>query len=599
MTATTATTEMSRRPSGPDAHETQLILRVLATLLREDILGLRTRATEITRSDGPWLRLASADGSAAVLVPVMADGFLCDVTARLPLLRRDPGDHELRTTAEILGALADFADPVDRSGFTAFAAECDQTAAAMRLHHATRGRTQALLIAHYGERLAAWTGPAGLAFDTLAARHDHPVYPTARARADLDHRQLRRYAPEFHPRFTLRWLAVPRTEVTVARGATLPGYWPTPDRIGLPDLAHTHLMLPVHPLTVGAPLRAALLARRLENDCVLAETAFGEVIPTLSMRTVALADDPAEHLKLPLATATLGRRNIRTIKPRTLTDGALTQRLLTRITAREARFAYTILLADESTYAHAGHELLGVLRRRYPSGLADSVVVPMAALLARAHDGRPVLEHLADIFYHGDPLALFDAWLTLLFDWQTTLFGYGIALESHQQNVSLVLDRPMIAGEPAGPTRLRLLFKDNDTPRVHTARLRARLGALPAASADPRINVTDDRPLTDLFTTITLHLCAGSYAFELAHLGYAPLPTLLRLVRDRLAAAIDRLDAHCASRLRAALLEADEFPVKAMISAGTLFTKERSGAADINKHYVAGPNYLLPQEVTR
>lgn len=226
------------------------------------------------------------------------------------------------------------------------------------------------------------------------------------------------------------------------------------------------------------------------------------------------------------------------------------------------------------------------------------MVVPMAALAARAHDGRPVLEHLGDTFYNGDPIALFDAWITLLFNWQTTLFGYGIALESHQQNVSLVLDRPIIAGEPAGPTRLRLLFKDNDTPRIHTARLHARLGAEPTA-ADPRINVTDDRPLTDLFTTITLHLCAGSYAFELARLGYAPLPALLRLVRDRLAEAIDRLDAQCANRLRAALLEADEFPVKAMLSAGTLFTKERSGATDINKHYTSGPNYLLPQGGTR
>ena len=44
--------------------------------------------------------------------------------------------------------------------------------------------------------------------------------------------------------------------------------------------------------------------------------------------------------------------------------------------------------------------------------------------------------------------------------------------------------------------------------------------------------------------------------------------------------------------LRARVLDADRLPVKAMITAGTLLTKERSGAADINKHYVDGPNYL-------
>lgn len=32
--------------------------------------------------------------------------------------------------------------------------------------------------------------------------------------------------------------------------------------------------------------------------------------------------------------------------------------------------------------------------------------------------------------------------------------------------------------------------------------------------------------------------------------------------------------------------------MKAMVTAGTLLSKERSGAADINKHYTTGPNYL-------
>jgi hypothetical protein len=29
-----------------------------------------------------------------------------------------------------------------------------------------------------------------------------------------------------------------------------------------------------------------------------------------------------------------------------------------------------------------------------------------------------------------------------------------------------------------------------------------------------------------------------------------------------------------------------------MVSAGTLYSKARTGAADINKHYTSGPNYL-------
>ncbi|WP_431956873.1 IucA/IucC family protein [Nocardia lijiangensis] len=587
MTSTSAAPEAAHRPPSPDGRESRLTARVLGAFLREDVLGLRTRSTVIRRADGRWLRLAHAVDAEALLLPVTSDGFLCDDAPRQPLLLRESDGRELRTTVEILAALAPFADPQDRPGFTAFAEECAQTLAAVRLHDTTRGRTTARLLAQYGDRLDRWTGSAGLAFDTLAARHDHPVYPTSRARADLTDVQLRAFAPEFHPRFALRWLAVPRSAVTVGGGADFPAYWPTPRRVGLPHSPDSHLVLPVHPLTVGAALDRALREIGIESDCALADSAYLEVVPTLSMRTVALAGHSGEHLKLPLATAMLGRRNVRTVKPRTLADGALAHRLLGTVLARESRFRETILLADESCYAHAGHDLLGVLRRGLPEGLRDAVVVPMAALLSRAHDGRLVLDHLADGFYGGDPIALFDAWLTLLFDWQTTLFGYGIALESHQQNVSLVLDRA-----DAGPARLRLLFKDNDTPRVHTARLHARIGAEPAIFADPRINVADDRPLTDLFTTITMHLCAGAYAFELAELGYGARPALVGLVRDRLDEAIGRLDTEPAARLRADVLAAANLPVKAMVSAGTLFSKERSGAADINKHYIPGPNYL-------
>jgi siderophore synthetase component len=297
------------------------------------------------------------------------------------------------------------------------------------------------------------------------------------------------------------------------------------------------------------------------------------------MRTVATVTDPSTHLKLPLTTATLGLRNKRTIKPGTLVDGAVGQRLLEAVIAREPRFRDTILHADETTYAHAGHELLAVLCRRYPAGLDDAVVVPMAALLAEAPDGRLVLDDLADRFHGGDPLALLDAALTLLFDWQTTLFGYGIALESHQQNISLVLR----------PGSVRLLFKDNDGPRINTERLDAVLPG-PWNFDDARIFGTDDGPVADLFTTITVHLCAGAYAFSLPRHRRA----LLDLVRHRLTEAVDRLGGDAADVLRARVLDAPELPVKAMVSAGTLLSKERSGAADINKHYTTGPNYLLP-----
>ncbi|MFE7766640.1 IucA/IucC family protein [Streptomyces sp. NPDC057438] len=569
-----------------DTVEAGLLIRVLGALLREDVVGLRSRSTLVHRPDGPWLRLPAAGD--ALLLPVTADGFQHTYAAREPLLLRESDGTRLGTCGAVLAALRALAEPVDRAGFDAFAEECRQTLATMLLHEATGEDTADRLVDLYGADPAAWTGlRAGLAFDTLAARLDHPVYPTARGRSGLGNDQLRCYAPEFHPSFPLRWLALPREAVTLA--GTLPDGWPAPSGLGLADLDHSHVTLPVHPLTAGAPLEAALRETGLADRAVLADRAYLTVVPTLSMRTVAPVAAPALHLKLPLATATLGLRNRRSIKPGTLADGAAGQRLLAAVLDREPRFRGRVLHADESVYAHAGHELLAVLCRRHPADLDDSVVVPLAALLAPAPGGRLILDHLADRFHGGDPIALLDAVLTLLFDWQTTLLGYGIALESHQQNVSLALG-------PA-PGDLRLLLKDNDGPRVDRARLAARFGR-PAGQADcgfddARTFTTDDREVTDVFTTITVHLCAGAYAFGLARHGRASLAQLLSLVRDRLTEAVDRLGGDAAALLRARVLHAAELPVKAMVTAGTLLSKERSGAADINKHYTTGPNYLL------
>ncbi|MFF0011059.1 IucA/IucC family protein [Streptomyces sp. NPDC005374] len=560
----------------PDVCEAELLTRVLSALLREDVVGLRTRGTLMHREDGAWLRLAGPEGD-ALLLPVAEDGFQCEYAARLPLLLREPEGTELRTCESVLDALSALAEPEDRGGFEAFAEECRQTLETMRLHAGTRAETARRLTARYGADPARWTGlAAGLAYDTLAARIDHPVYPTARGRSGLTQEQLRSYAPEFHPRFALRWLALPREAVALT--GPLPKWWPTPAELGLPEAQDTHVTLPVHPLTVGAPLEEALRATGLADRALLAERAYLDVVPTLSMRTVAVASDPAVHLKLPLSTATLGLRNKRSIKPGTLVDGAAGQRLLETAAAREHRFRAMVLHADESTYAHAGHDLLAVLCRRYPSGLDGAAIVPLAALLAPAPDGRLVVDHLADRYFGGDPLALLDAFLTLLFDWQTTLFGLGVALESHQQNISLVLR----------PRSLRLLFKDNDGPRVNTARLQDVLPG-PWGFDDARTFTAQDGPVADLFTTITVHLCAGAYAFGLPE----HRPKLLDLIRERLTEAVDRLGGDAGDVLRARVLEAPRLPVKAMVSAGTLLSKERSGAADVNKHYTSGPNYLL------
>lgn len=492
--------------------EGRLAARVLEALLREDYAGLRRFAT------ADELRLPG--GPVAALRP--GPGFLTATSVEPASLRLD----------EVLAAVQRLADR--RDDVEAFAQECREALATELLHEAVRPQVL--------ERLSdvPATGP-GTYYETLAAFTDHPVYPTGRCRAGLGEEDLRRYAPEFHPVFALRWAGVERGRVT-AEGKR-PDWWPAPEDVGLSsDLD----LFPVHPLNTSVDK---------------APGAYLEVTPTLSMRTLAV--DGRTHLKVPLPTSTLGLRNRRTIVPGTLPDGALAERILRGVLAREPHLP--VLLADEQTYGHAGDPLLGYLVRRFPEETRDAHVVPVAALLAEGPDGRCVVER-------WDVPALFSDYLAVLFDWNVTLFRYGIALEAHQQNVSLVLG--------GGP--LRLLIKDNDGMLVDARRFDCDF-------ADPRMATRDPEALARVFVTITLHLCAGAVAFGLAERGLLPLRTGLGLIRDRLDAALGPGDGF----LRARTLDADRLPAKAMVTAGTLVDKARTGALDINKHYGPdGPNYL-------
>ncbi|WP_233617815.1 IucA/IucC family protein [Actinomadura sp. WAC 06369] len=520
------------RAAVPADLEGPLAARVLDALLREDYAGLRGLVRERT------LRLPSRP----VRLVEARPAFLSEV-------RVDPAQG--LTLDDVFRAVRVLAHPTD--DVAAFERECRDALAVAELHLAARPAVHRRL-ARVPDALR--TGP-GTFYETLAAYGGHPVHPTGLGRAGLGPADLSRYAPEFGPAFPLRWASV--------RDAVLAGdpppWWPAPSDVGLPPGG---ALFPVHPL--AAP------HVREQPGAVLAPDPYLRVAPTLSMRTVAAA--PLEHVKVPLPTSTLGLRNRRTIVPGTLPDGALVERILRRVLDREP--SLPVLLADEQTYGHAQNPLLGYLVRRFPPETARAHVVPVAALLAEAPEHGHVIER-------WDVESLFASYLDALFSWNVTLFRYGIALEAHQQNVSLVL----------GDGPLRLLLKDNDGALIDPVRLRERLPPVPDADPrdliDRRMTTRDPDALARVFVTITLHLCAAAPAVGLAERGLLPWRTGRALVRDRLAAALGPGDAF----LRSRTLDAAALPGKAMVTAGTLVAKARTGSADINKHYgPAGPNYL-------
>jgi siderophore synthetase component len=607
--------------------ERMLATRIIDTLLREDYGGLAARVRR--RDGGAVLDLPTGRGSPGRSLPLERDGFLAD----LRLLRTAAGlPASALTLHDVDAAVAAVSDPRDQAGVAAFAAECRQALAALRLRERHPPAALGRVAGEWRAVPDARCGPRGLlGYEALAALRPHPAYPTSESRLGFSDEDTVRYAPEYYPRFELHWVAVPRTRLTVAGRLTpAPAGWPAMPQVGLPEaLAETHDLLPVHPVTardqlnralaeaglplVGLPVNGLPVNGDAAGGAVVAPGTALRAIPTLSTRTVAVAGQPGTHLKLPLPTSTLGLLNRRLISPGTLADGALVRGILDTAIGADP-LLHGLLLADESSYAHAGHPYLGYLLRRLPAGLDWHRIVPVAALLAPGPDaaaetGRPlVIEELARWTGRGDLSGLLTAYLRTLFGVQVRLFTrYGIALESHQQNAAVVLAPPAIpaihhaAGSGNGTeneaSRLRLLVKDFDGALIHLPRLTAGLGpGTPRAGAfaDPRLLTTSDDALADVFITITVHLCAGALAFGLAERGVAPLPDLLALVRRELTAALDRhADCPAAALLRARVLDADRLPGKSMLTAGTLVAKSRTGASDINKFYgTNGPNYL-------
>ncbi|MFC5829994.1 IucA/IucC family protein [Nonomuraea insulae] len=491
------------------AREAYLAARVLDALLRENYGGLGSRVART--KDGVGLLLA--DGRWARLSP---GGLFQDFVVA--------GDERLGLE-QVLETLVEVSDPADSEGVAAFFEECLAALSALELHD---GHAESVLLGQ----------PS---YETLAAFADHPVYPTSRARVGLSERELMAYAPEFGGSFELRWAVVPRRALAPGSAVRLPADVAPAGR----NLMDDEVLFPVHPLAVAE-------VRKIDGVRLLGEAAV-TVRPTLSMRTVEIS--PRVHLKVPLPISTLGARNRRSIKPGTLGDGARAELLLRELADPD------VVVADEQTYAHAGHEYLAWMVRRLPEGK----IVPVAALSSPG-----VLDELGDVL---------PAYLRLLLRWNVRLFvRYGVALEAHQQNLGLLFQGG----------RMRLLVKDNDGLMASPSRLRAAGVEVPEFGDERMVN-DDPHALADVFVTITLHLAAAAVAF-----GALPHDRAAALLRDTLAEELDGYgDDPMARILRARTLDAVRLTGKSMITAGTLLSKERSGARDVNKFYgTSGPNYL-------
>lgn len=575
--------------------------RVVDTLLREDVRQCLSNGHIVTNSESPnavkpvsdanqiWLRIDHI-GNETLWVPVKRCAYMQSwQLSQLPLLCGDiPKNKPLTTVEEILAFFRQGLNDEQAQGYFDFEVECKAAAE----HRSACEKERSDWFEDWnnntphasGADLPTWHQRLQH-YDRLASFQDHPFYPTARAKLGFDIDDLAQYAPEFQPKFRLNWLAVPK-DIYDQQGDNLPQGWPDFAEVGLAtQLAETHTLVPVHPFVWKNDLEKFLNDSGLISECVRAPYPSMLVEPTLSVRTLALCEEPSWHIKVPLTIRTLGGRNIRTIKPSTIADGHRIQTLLANIIENEPTLRHSVLLSAEDTGAHiAQKNFLGFIIRRYPhEQLQESSMLPVAALAAKTPTGKLVVEEVCERFYEGDLNRFIEEYLKLTLNLHLTLWiRYGIALESNQQNSMLVLQD--------NSPQLRLLLKDNDAARINGALLEGRWPDLAASIKnleDKRILVNDELPLAQMFTTITLQLNIAALVEAIAALGELSSEYLYGRVVDQIAQVLNRLEAENedVAFARRMLLEEDWLYIKYLLVAATLVDKQTTGASDVNKYY--------------
>ncbi|MDB5979527.1 MAG: siderophore biosynthesis protein IucA/IucC family [Pseudomonas sp.] len=578
-----------------DADHAAISRRIIDCCLREDIRGLLSQGvvqplpTKLAEhwpetTSAHWLRIAHLS-AAEFWLPVHQGAPLqaWSASGHVWLCRQDGRVFVECGYERWLEHLSSGLDDSSRVLFAAYKEEADCAVEHRTLcQSAFQGNTTELsgLLDH-----PVWSNRL-IGIDRLASYLDHPYYPTARAKSGFDEVALKRYAPEFAPRFKLNWLALPNSAFSLS--SPPPRHWPTFVELGLKQsLSTSHRLLPVHPLTWQA-----LEKHGLPEGTIKAPLSAMEVEPTLSVRTVMCVEHPHWHIKLPLLITTLGARNLRLIKPSTLHDGHWFQSTLQTLAQRDPQLGRRYLHVDEEHGGHADESRhLAYIARHYPDELGSSTLVPVAALASSLPDGRLFLEQLVERFYGGSLQQWLGDYLDLLLQVHLRLWlAYGIALEANQQNAVLIFE----AGRP-----LRLLMKDNDAARLWPERFAAAcpdLAERPAALRDERIRVDDSQPLAEMFCTITLQLNIVAVLEGMICAGLASRAELYAHLRQRVVDCIEQLEDEgldCTDARRV-LLDSPRLPVKYLLSAGSLFSKAHSGAQDINKFYgYSAANFLL------
>lgn len=281
----------------------------------------------------------------------------------------------------------------------------------------------------------------------------HPYHPSYRALSGFVQEDRRRFGQGAAP-FRLVWLFARRERLRLSGDAARPGFlrqalgeagWREARHIlarrGEPIAAWS--ALPVHPF--GWPTLSRAYAADIARGELVPLDTGDRYVPSQSIRTLLDVDRPAaSNIKLPLDITNTSVQ--RTLPPYSVVSAPHVSNFLARIVANDPAFAARLPLAILPEHAAvvldrdaAGAELRGAIwRRSVPTLIGEGErAVPFTALALLESDGRPFIEPF--VARHG-----VSAWIDRLIAvavlpvWHL-LVAHGIALESHAQNLVLVL----------------------------------------------------------------------------------------------------------------------------------------------------------------
>jgi siderophore synthetase component len=304
----------------------------------------------------------------------------------------------------------------------------------------------------------------------------HRFHPAPKARAG-DPREWLPFAPEAGARFPLRFLAV-RGDVLDTLGDTT-GL----DRLGPAIAPAGYHLLPAHPWQLRLLGRPTWLRRAL-RDRRLIDLGAGprDVVPTSSVRTVY---DPAADVFCKFSLNVRITNCVRKNSWYELAGAVAMTRLLGPVSADlAARFPGTVVLGEPgyrtvSLGAGDAAEGLSVIVRDGLRGhLVPGVTPVLAAALAEPAGTRPG-EEAASLLEGRDPEWLLGWWEAYVRAVAPpvlhALFGHGVVLEPHLQNV--------LVGVDPGGLPVQAIFRDMEGAKLLTPDHDAALAALQPAVA--------------------------------------------------------------------------------------------------------------------